>query len=127
MDGCGLWAPQGRPYGFCAGRLVVVVEFYLADKFFGCGHSQVGLVLRVVALHYADEADDDVSAVVGLFPDQAVEFGGGCGHIPLGQVFVFGVDSLEGSLDVVSSEVALAVSRPSLARMRAAAILCVRA
>ena len=67
-------AHKGRPYGFGAGRFVVVVEFYLADEFFGGGHAQVGLVLWVVALHYADEADDDVPAVVGLFLDQAIEF-----------------------------------------------------
>ena len=71
-------AHKGRPYGFgwrrgfgVSGRrwsgFVVVVELYLSDEFFGCGHAQVGLVLGMVALHYADEADDDVSAVVGLF------------------------------------------------------------
>ena len=55
------------------------------------------------------KSDDDVSAVVGLFFDQAVQFGCGGGHVSPGQVFVFGVDSLEGSLDVVSPEVALAL------------------
>ena len=95
--------------GRCCGltRFFVVVEFYLADEFFGRGHAQVGLVLGVVALHYADESDDDVSAVVGLFLNQAVELGGGCGHVSLGAVFVFRVNSPEGSADVGSSEVSL--------------------
>ena len=117
-----LWvmgAHEGRPYGFggrrglgTSGRrwsgFVVVVELYLSDEFFGCGHAQVGLVLGVAALHYLHEADDDVPAVAGLFLDQAVQFGCGGGGVSPGQVFVFGVDSLEGSLDVVSSEVSLA-------------------
>ena len=109
-------AHKGRPYGvgggFGTGWLVVVVELYLADEFFGRGHAQVGLVLRVIAFHYADESDDDVSAVVGLFLDQAVQLSGGCGHFSLWAVFVFGVDSLEGSLDVVSPEVSLSFFQP---------------
>ena len=69
----------------------------------------MGLVSVVVALHYADEVDHDVPAVVRLFSDEAVEIGG-CGrHVPFGAILVFGVDSLEGCLDVVSPEIALAL------------------
>ena len=86
-----------------------MVELYLSDEFFGGCHAQVGLVLGVIALHYLHEADDDVSAVVGLSSDQTVQVGCGCGHVSLGAVFVLWVDSSEGSLDIVSSEVAFAI------------------
>ena len=99
---------DGRGWGFAWFVFVVVVEFYLADEFLGCGHSQVGLVLGVAAFHYFDEVDDDVRAVPGLLPGHAVQLGGGCGHVSLGAVFFFGMDSSEGSLDVVPVEVAFA-------------------